>query len=253
MKKCIMQLIVILLMFLNINEANATRDSREAYEKTGKVIWEVKTEEKIVAITFDDGPHPVFTPQILDLLSKYDAKATFFVAGNKAERFPDVLRRTASEGHEIANHTYSHIYSGKITSEKLTNELVKTDDIIKNLTGKETALYRPVGGLYNNNIINTAIKNGKIIVLWSWNQDPHDWKSPPASQIAAYIKKGLSPGDIILLHDWYGTEDTSVSQTVRALEDVLAYLADSGYKCVTVSQLLYQTTPSVPDLVDPFD
>ena len=253
MKKCFIQFILILVIFVSANEANAHRDSREAYEKTGKVIWEVKTEEKIVAITFDDGPHPVFTPQILDILAKHNAKATFFVAGNKVERFPEVLKRTAKEGHEIANHTYSHIYSGKISSEKLTNELEKTDVIIQNLIGKKPALYRPVGGLYNNNIIHTAIKNGKIVVLWSWNQDPHDWKSPPASKIASYIKKGLSPGDIILLHDWYGTEDSTISQTVNALDDVLTYLDENGYRCVTVTQLLYKSSRSVPDIADPFE
>jgi len=244
-------LIAIFLIFFN-DEVFAHRDSRATYEKTGNVIWEVKTDKKLVAITFDDGPHPTFTPQILDILAKFDAKATFFVAGNKVERWPEILKRTANEGHEIANHTYSHIYSTRITSKKLTNELKKTDAIIQKLTDQKTSLYRPVGGLYNNTIINTAVKNGKRVVLWSWNQDPHDWKNTPASDISAYIKKGLSPGDIILLHDWHGSEYSTVSQTVKALEDVMDFLHQNGYKCVTVSELLYQSSQTIPDLVDPF-
>ena len=252
MKKIILLMLIVSFSFFLNMKAFAHRDSREAYEKTGNVIWEVKIDKKLVAITFDDGPHPTFTPQILDILAKFDAKATFFVAGNKVERWPEVLKRTASEGHEIANHTYSHIYSGRITAGKLTNELKKTDAIIEQLTGQTPSLYRPVGGLYNNNIINTAVKNGKRVVLWSWNQDPHDWKNPPASDIAAYIKKGLSPGDIILLHDWHGSEYSTDSQTVKALEDVMTHLHQNGYKCVTVSELLYQSSQTIPDLVDPF-
>jgi len=252
MKKFKLLLLIASFSFFNTDDAFAHRDSREAYEKTGDVIWEVKTESKLVAITFDDGPHPTFTPQILDILAKYDAKATFFVAGNKAERFPEVLKRTANEGHEIANHTYTHIYSGRISTEKLTDELNKTDAIIEKLTGNKPVLYRPVGGLYNDNIIKTAVNNGKRVILWSWNQDPHDWRNPPASNISAYIKKGLSPGDIILLHDWHGSEYSTVSQTVSALEDVLIHLKKNGYKCVTVSKLLYESSKAVPELVDPF-
>lgn len=252
MRKYLIQLLILSTVFIFTDDVSASRDSRENYEKTGNVIWEVKTVKKLVALTFDDGPHPTFTPHILDILAKYDAKATFFVSGNKVERFPEVLKRTANEGHEIANHTYSHIYSGRITAEKLTEELEKTDTIIEKLTGQKPTLYRPVGGLYNNNIINTAVKNGKRVVLWSWNQDPHDWRNPPASDISAYIKKGLSPGDIILLHDWHGSEYTTVSQTVKALEDVLSHFQQNGYKCVTVSEMLYHSSETVPDIVEPF-
>lgn len=232
------------------SDAHAT--SRKEYEQSGHVLWEVKTEEKIVAITFDDGPHPVFTPQILDLLAKYNAKATFFVAGNKVKRFPDVLKRELAEGHEIANHTYNHIYSKRITAEKLTSELEETDALIEQLTGQKPNLYRPVGGLFNDLIINTAVKNGKLVVLWSWHQDPKDWRSPAANQISRIITKGVQPGNIILLHDWNGTEDSRVSQTVLALDSILAHLYKNGYKCVTVSELLYRSKQAMPEQIDPF-
>ncbi|MEH6943201.1 polysaccharide deacetylase family protein [Bacillus sp. JJ722] len=227
-------------------------NSRSDYEKSGDVIWEVNTNEKIVAITFDDGPHPIFTPQILDILAKYNAKATFFVAGNKVKRFPEVLKREVAEGHEIANHTYNHIYSRNITAEKLTTELKDTDAIIQQITGQRPKLYRPVGGLFNELIINTAVKNNKLVILWSWHQDPKDWRSPSANQISGVITKGVQPGNIILLHDWNGTEETKVSQTVLALDNILAHLYKNGYKCVTVSELLYRSKKTIPDQIDPF-
>ncbi|MDA2736358.1 polysaccharide deacetylase family protein [Bacillus cereus group sp. Bc015] len=229
----------------------AFTDSRKAYERTRKVIWEVNTKEKIVALTFDDGPHPVFTPQILDILAKYNAKAIFFVAGNKVNRFPAILKRQIKEGHEIANHTYTHIYDKNITAAKLTSELNQTDEIIKRITGYKPTLYRPVGGLHNNLIINTAIQNRKLVILWSWHQDPQDWRSPAASKISRYITKGVKPGNIILLHDWNGSEFSKISQTVEALESIMKYLNNNGYKCVTVSELLYRSIKSMPPFFDP--
>ncbi|MFJ5625082.1 polysaccharide deacetylase family protein [Peribacillus loiseleuriae] len=253
MKKIWMLPILLFISFCSTQTyAYAFTDSREAYEKTGQVIWEVNTKEKMVAITFDDGPHPVFTPQILDILAKYNAKATFFVAGNKVKRFPAILKRQVKEGHEIANHTYNHIYDRNITAAKLTAELDQTDKIIKLFTGNKPTLYRPVGGLYNDLIINSAIKNGKLVILWSWHQDPQDWKSPAASQIYRHITKGVSPGNIILFHDWNGSEFSQTSQTVKALENIMEYLYKNGYECVTVSEMLYRSTKIIPYPLDSF-
>ena len=238
-------LLLIPLFSFQVN-ADASTNSREAYEKTGRVIWEVNTKEKLVALTFDDGPHPVLTSQILDILAKHDAKATFFVAGNKIVRFPDLLKREVKEGHEIANHTFYHIY-GNITSAKLSSELEETDKIIKQFTKLEPSLYRPVGGFYNDVIINTALKHGKAVVLWSWDQDSRDWANPPANQMYSYIKKGVKPGNIILFHDWHGSEYTQTCSTVKALDNILDYLDKNGYKSVTVSELLYRSTQLIPE------
>lgn len=234
----VLLLMVFIILFSNHTYTSAFTDTRKAYEKTGNVIWEVKTNEKIVAITFDDGPHPTFTPQLLDILAKYHAKATFFVSGNKVKRFPDVLKRQIEDGHEIANHTYNHIYNRNITSSTLELELMKTDTEIQRFTGKKTNLYRPVGGLYNDLIIDTAVKNGKKVILWSWQQDPKDWKSPSASTIYRNIIQGIRPGNIVLLHDWIGSEFSQTSQTVKALDEVMKYLYKNGYECVTVTELL---------------
>ncbi|MDR7077719.1 peptidoglycan/xylan/chitin deacetylase (PgdA/CDA1 family) [Neobacillus niacini] len=252
MRKIWMLTILLFTCLFYTSDVYAFTDSREAYEKTGKVIWEVNTKEKMVSITFDDGPHPLFTPQILDILAKYHAKATFFVVGNKVELYPDVLQRIKKEGHEIANHTNKHIYSRNLTSATLTAELEKTDKIIQQITGDKPTLYRPVGGLYNDVIINTAIKNGKMVILWSWHQDPEDWKKPGANKISRHITKSVQPGNIILLHDWIGSGGGKTSQTVKALESIMEFLSLNGYKCVTVSELLYQSSTITPSPFDPF-
>nr|WP_313770681.1 polysaccharide deacetylase family protein [Bacillus sp. S/N-304-OC-R1] len=232
--------------------SDAQTRSRQDYEESGNVVWDVNTKEKIVAITFDDGPHPTFTPQILDILAKYDAKATFFVAGNKVKRFPDVLERIAKEGHEIGNHTFNHIYNRNITASTLTSELEQTDQIIQSITGYKPSLYRPVGGLYNDLIINTAAQNGKLVILWSWHQDPQDWKNTTASKISNHITKGVNPGNIILLHDWFGSEFDESSQTVNGLETTLNDLYNKGYKCVSVSELLLRSKMNDQDFFRTF-
>lgn len=248
MKKGLFLTVLLLFpIFISGTSTSAATKSRPEYEKTGRVVWEVNIREKLVAITFDDGPHPQFTPQILDLLARYHAKATFFVTGNKALTYPELLKREVKEGHEIGNHTFQHIYGKRMTGAKLSTELEETDKLIQKITGKKPILYRPVGGLYNDIIIDTAIKNGKQVVLWSWHQDTRDWDNPPVNKICNNVTKGLKPGNIILFHDWHGTELAKSCQTVPALEKILDYLNKNGYKCVTVSELLYRSQQDIPD------
>jgi peptidoglycan/xylan/chitin deacetylase (PgdA/CDA1 family) len=244
-------LIFTVFCFSETNAFAAMRE-RPEYEKTGNVIWEINTKEKMVALTFDDGPHPVFTPLILDLLAKYDAKATFFVTGKKAILYPEILRREVKEGHEVANHTYNHINNPNISATKLSSEIVKTDRIIQKIIGYKPVLYRPVAGHYNDVIVNTAVKNGKLVVMWSWHMDPKDWNNPPASKIIKRITNGIRPGNIIVLHDWHGTELSQSCQTVLALEKILEFFSKQGYRCVTVSEMLYRSKINIPEPFFPF-
>ena len=230
----------------------ALSKGREDYEKTGNVVWEINTKEKMVALTFDDGPHPVFTPLILDTLAKYHAKATFFVTGKKAKEFPDILLREVREGHEVANHTYNHYNDHHISAETLTSELEKTDEVIQRIIGYKPTLYRPVAGNYNELIVNTAVKNGKMVILWSWHQDPKDWNNPPASKIVRHVTSAVNPGDIIVLHDWHNNDPTKTCQTVLALDDILAFLSKNGYQCVTVSEMIYRSKIKTPEPFFPF-
>ena len=225
--------IVLLLSFAYVSYSTlASEKGRPYYEKKGYVLWDIKTDEKVIALTFDDGPHSTFTPEILDLLAEYDAKATFFVVGQHAKKLPEIILRQEAEGHEIANHTYTHPYSS--TLEELENELKQTDDVIFDITGIYPALYRPVGGAYNDGIINTAVEHGFKVVMWSWHQDTEDWKQPGVDQIVSKVLTGAKPGDVVLFHDAGGDR----SQTVKALEEILPALKKEGYEFVTISNLL---------------
>lgn len=203
------------------------------------MLWDIQTEEKVIALTFDDGPDPRYTSQILEVLAKYDAKATFFVLGKNAEKYPEIIKRQYNEGHELANHTYSHQF--KSSEIKLQDELKKTNDIIYDITGFAPTLFRPVGGMYTDNIINTAYKSGYKVVIWSWHLDTLDWKNPGVSKISKKVLDGASPGDVVLFHDGGGNR----AQTVKALEQILPELQKRGYKFVTISELMEDGNPQI--------
>ena len=248
-KKLLLVWFVLILILIHGPSVDALTRTREEYEKTGHVIWEMNTNEKLVAITFDDGPHNIFTPQILDLLAKYDAKATFFVTGKNALLYPEVLKRQDAEGHEIGNHTFHHFTNNHMSSIQLAMELDKTNEAIEKITGKKPTLYRPVQGVYNDTIIHTAHKKGLDVIMWSWDQDALDWQNPRFPKIVKHVMNGLSPGDIIILHDW---NNSRVSETVKAMEPILKHLKDNGYKCVTVSELMYLTNKPLPSILEPY-
>ena len=135
-----------------------------------------------------------------------------------------------------------------MNSSQLSMELDKTNEAIEKIIGKKPTLYRPVEGVYNDIIIHTARKKGFEVIMWSWDQDALDWLNPQSSKIVQHVKKGLSPGDIIILHDW---NNSSISSTVKAMEPILELLTENGYKCVTVSELLYRTNRPLPPMLDP--
>jgi peptidoglycan/xylan/chitin deacetylase (PgdA/CDA1 family) len=224
-------LLIVLFVFSFFKLNFAMEKDRSYYESTGNVLWDIKTDEKVIALTFDDGPHATYTPQVLDLLAKYDAKATFFVVGINAVKHPNIILRQQSEGHEIANHTFTHPYSP--TMKKLEQELIDTNKTLFDIIGTYPNLYRPVGGSYNEPIINTAVQNGFKVVMWSWHQDTEDWKNPGVKKIVTKVVSGARPGDVVLFHDAGGDR----SQTVKALEEILIQLQKEGYEFVTVSEL----------------
>ena len=192
----------------------------------------VATDEKKIALTFDDGPHYKYTDEILDILEKYGVKATFFVIGVNAERHPEKVKRIASLGHEIGNHTYSHPHLKKISSSELRSEMKKASDIICGLTGKTPTLFRPPEGYYGDVISNTAKEFGCDVILWS--HDTRDWAHTPSEEISRKILDGVGCGDIILFHDFI-TPDTP---TPKALETIIPRLLERGYEFLTVSELI---------------
>lgn len=189
---------------------------------------------KYVALTFDDGPHKEYTPEILDILKKYDAKATFFVIGSNAENCPEIIKREFDEGHEIGNHTYSHPKMREISLSQLTEEIEKTQRIVKDITGKAPVLFRSPGGYLDDGIIKTIENYECTPVLWSWRQDTRDWSRPPVKSVVDTVLNNLQNGDIILFHDY----NLKGSPTPDALKVILPELIDRGYRFVTVSELM---------------
>jgi polysaccharide deacetylase family sporulation protein PdaB len=213
--------------------ANPPHD-RSYYESRGDIIWEAPTQDKRIALTFDDGPDPASTPEILDLLRQYGAKATFFTIGRRVDAYPDVVKREIAEGHEVANHTYNHVYFGsRIGPSMIRDELAKADQAIWAATGRHSRLFRPPGGYYNDTVVGVAKKSGYTIVLWSWHQDTKDWRAPGVAKIAGKVLNNARNGDIVLMHDHV----RGSRQTVEALKIILPELKKRGYEMVTVSEL----------------
>jgi polysaccharide deacetylase family sporulation protein PdaB len=189
---------------------------------------------KYVALTFDDGPHPAYTEKILDILKKNNAKATFFVIGKNAECYPEILRKVHESGNEIGNHTYSHPDMKKIAIEKAADEILKTQDIIYNITGKKPKLFRAPGGIFSDELVCAVEDMDYKPILWSWRQDTKDWSLPKVENVVKNVMKNLQDGDIILFHDY----NVKGSPTPKALELLLPLLKEKGYTTVTVSELL---------------
>ncbi len=157
-----------------------------------------------LALTFDDGPHPLFTPKLIDILKTAKVPATFFMIGHMADSYPDMVKLAATNGFEIGNHTYSHVTLTKLTDEQADTEYRATNDIIKKLTGKTPRYCRPPGGDFDLNVLQAAFGEGLTTVLWT--DDPGDYNNPGDTILLETETVKLSAGGIILLHD--GSQDT---------------------------------------------
>ena len=180
-----------------------------------------------IAITFDDGPHPFYTEQLLDGLKERGVHATFFVTGEHAELHPDIIARISEEGHLIGNHTYSHMRLTSSNSEEFKAELIKTNEIIMEITGKEVIYVRPPYGTWDKKF-ETELNMFPVM----WNIDPLDWCSNDASCITNKVVSGIKENSIILMHDYY-------QYTVTAALDIIDELQAQGYEFVTVDEILF--------------
>lgn len=193
-------------------------------------ITYVPTNEKVVALTFDDGPLNSTTPEILNILKEKNVKATFFVVGERAKKFPALVEQEVKDGHEIGNHTYSHPWLTTLNKNRITEEIEKTEDALSKITPKPS-LFRPPGGKYNKRTLDLARSKGYSIILWSI--DTEDWRSPPVGKVVNSVMRNIKPGSIILLHD-----GKYPSPTAEALTFIIDNLKSRGYQFVTVSELL---------------
>ena len=202
------------------------------------VYHRVSTEERVVAITFDDGPHPRLTDAVLDVLAEYGAKATFFVVGENLKYYGRATARAAAEGHEIGNHTYTHPSLAKVDVTALRREILETEALIEEITGRAASIFRPPEGYCGGGVCGLAAESGFSVVLW--NVDTRDWAGESTADIVKNVMKNVTPGSIVLFHDYGGKE----YHTVAALKEILPRLCAAGYRFVTVSELLTYSTSS---------
>ena len=180
-----------------------------------------------IAITFDDGPHPYYTEQLLDGLQERGAKATFFLMGKQAEAYPELVLRMQEEGHLIGNHTYSHLQLNKSNREAFKAELVKTNELLLEITGEETQYVRPPYGSWDK-----SFEKELTMLPVLWTIDPMDWCSSDVSGIVGKVTRKAKENAIILMHDEYKSSVTAALQIVDILQK-------EGYEFVTVDEILF--------------
>jgi len=206
-----------------------------------------------VALTFDDGPSPQYTPRILDLLDKHDVPATFFMVGAHVEAYPEIAAAVVERGHEVGNHTYSHINIPTASTQRLYEELFGTTAAILEATGVYPEYVRPPRGLYDGRFRRTAALLGQKVVLWTLSS--LDWQGNrlSAEAIVRRIVSEVKPGDILLFHDsgaLIGREGGNREATVEALEGVILGVRAKGLEFVPLSKLLQE---AVGEAEPPFD
>lgn len=193
-------------------------------------IYSVESIEKKVAITFDCAWGADDIPVILDTLKKEEIKATFFIVGQWAEKFPDKVKSISLEGHDIANHSYSHLRMGNLNQTRLVYEISEANKRLSNISGKEVNLFRAPYGEYDNNLLNTAKDLGLTTI--QWNVDSLDWKvGISQTEIINRISQNTTPGSILLFHN-----DTV--HTSKILPSIIKNLKDNGYTFLPVSQMI---------------
>jgi peptidoglycan-N-acetylglucosamine deacetylase len=227
----------ILTLFLSALVAGAQDSSPTPTPSSTKpaTYAQARVDQPYIAMTFDDGPSAENTPRLLEILKQRNIKATFFLIGQNVVSNPDLVRRILAEGHEIGNHSWTHPQLSKLSDDRVTAEITKTQDAIKDAGGFTPTLLRPPYGAITPRQ-REWIENrfGLNIILWS--VDPFDWKRPGASVITQRILSQTRPGAIILSHDIH-------KQTVDAMPATLDALIAKGYKFATVSQLIAMNKP----------
>lgn len=193
-------------------------------------VTRIPTAQPLVAMTFDDGPHPSLTPQLLDMLAARGLRATFYVIGRNAARYPQILQRMVAEGHEIGNHTWSHPSLHGHSSASILSQVDRTNAAVYEAVGRPPVTMRPpYGNLYDNQRLMLFQQRGMPTIIWS--VDPQDWQRPGSSVVARRIVQGSHSGGVVLAHDIH-------SATVRAMPAALDGVMARGFRFVTVSELI---------------
>ncbi len=181
-----------------------------------------------IALTFDDGPHPVYTPKLLDGLKERNVKATFFVVGKNIEGREDIIKRMDEEGHLIGNHTYDHVKITGLPEEEAYAQITKTSELVKEITGKNTEFVRPPFGAWDK-----KLECGFEMFPVLWSIDPLDWTTKNVDAVVQKVLSRAEENSIILLHDYY---DSSVEAALKIVDALL----ERGFEFVTVDELVLE-------------
>lgn len=201
---------------------------RYRYDASNGILRQGSTARKVVALTFDDGPHEE-TPDLLDILKARDARATFFVVGENVIKWPATARRIVAEGHELASHARDHYPLPTLRDDQVRNEIINNDIVVKRVTGVRMRAFRPPYGRYDGRVLKVARDDGLVTVLWSNNTG--DWKARDPQWLIRRVTSDLQPGDIILMHECH-------RNTLEAMPGILAEIRAKGFETVTVSELI---------------
>jgi peptidoglycan-N-acetylglucosamine deacetylase len=218
-------LLLLILLFLGTFQLSKSR----TFQLFGGIISEVETNEKVVALTFDDGPTEN-VEQILPLLDKYNAKATFFLIGQDIEKYPEGVKKIDESGHQIGNHTYTHNRMVFKSPSFIKDEIEKTDKLLREAGYEEEIDFRPPYGKKLFGLPYYLNKNNSETIMW--NLEPDTYYTTVSDKVN-YVKENVKPGSIILMHPMY--DDTG--KELQAIEEVLQALSKEGYQFVTIDEL----------------
>ncbi len=203
---------------------------------TDRVIWRAAIAEPKIALTFDDGPQSDTTPRLLEILNKFDVKATLFLIGQNIETHFDLACEIVKAGHEVANHTFSHFNMLRLDSERLIEEIKHTDTLLRSLKGAAPKFLRPPMGLFSKRVLDIVEQAGYETVIG--DVYPRDSHLPGKDKILQRVLKRVTAGSIIILHDGGNSHNLDRSQTLWAVERMIPQLQDRGFEFVTISKLL---------------
>ena len=225
--------VLVLFLIATTIKQNDIGNTIQTSASTSKMlpIYSVDTEENKVALTINCAWNAEDIDLILEVLAKNQVKATFFIVGDWASKFPDAVKKISDSGNELANHSESHAHVNNLNYEKNVEQITKCSDRINKITGKPTTLYRGPYGEYNNTVIKAAEDNNHTMI--QWNIDSLDYKGLTGEQMWERIEPKLAKGSIILMHN--GTENTALS-----LDIIINNIKEKGYNLVTVSDLIYK-------------
>ena len=220
-KKLVIRLCIVVIAFMTICLSDVIKIKYESVSASS-------AEKNKVAITFDDGPNPDYTPDLLKGLKERGVSATFFLLGKEVEKYPELVEQMHAEGHLIGTHSYEHVNLCNLTDEKAIEQVDKTNALIEKITGERPQFIRPPYGCWKKNL---DYKTSMIEVLW--DVDPLDWKTGNSDVVVSRVLKNVEEGDIILLHD-------ASASSVKAALSIIDKLQEDGYLFVTVDEIVLE-------------